>query len=283
MKKPTLDTTYENSIFFSTPQIEGILQTLISEINNQSRIICLIGPHNSGKTYLAHKFLNDIGAVYVQYDAFLNSNFPSFFPRDVSEFVYDGKCLKNTGDAKRIIVLIDNAHNMTDDDLKFIDKLCTKTKSSNLLFQFIMVGSGELVAHLNTSEHHNLYSKIQRLINIPRLNKEQSLDYISFLLSSSGCSQNLFANPEALALKAEGLIGKLRMLTITLAYKALGEQKTTDCRLVLDNADRIDATENVEDSKTHTHFNGSSISFPFLLLFFVCFFGLIMYIFSSPS
>lgn len=276
MKNSSIRTIDDNLLFFSTPQFEDVLHTLTEEINNDSRIICVIGPQNSGKSHIINHFIGTVHCKPILYDASSRTCLQSFFPEDLSPFVYTGNSLKNSKLLQRVLVFIDNAQDLNNADLKFLTQICQRTKKAQFFIQCIIVGTGELITNLNTQENRVLYNEIQRLINIPKLNREQSLEYITYLLSSSGCSQDIIINQDALVLKAEGQIGKLRMLTITMAYKALGEQKTTDCRLVLEDNDQFSEVDDAQPTKT-------SISFSLFLFFSVCVLGLSLYVFYGTG
>jgi len=135
---------------------------------------------------------------------------------------------------KRIALLIDNAHLLTDGDFAFLASLFTLAGQHGSVLQVVLVGNGEIVHKLARPDNRPIYSMLGAIQNLPKLTREQSGEYIEFLLRNAGLATDLISNPEVLVRKAAGVIGILRMLTVTLALRALSTKDSCDAEDALE-------------------------------------------------
>lgn len=134
---------------------------------------------------------------------------------------------------KRVILFVDNAHLLTDEDFAFLGGLFSLTKHLAAVLQVVMVGNGEIVHRLARPENRPIYNMLGSIWTLPKLTRDQSLAYIRALLDSAGLASDIIGTPEAVAKRAAGVIGILRMLTITLALKALHSDQSCDAEEAL--------------------------------------------------
>jgi hypothetical protein len=144
-------------------------------------------------------------------------------------------------------MLLDNAHLLTDDDFALIGTLFTLAQNQKNLLQVVLVGNGEIVHRLARPENRAMYNLLGAIWNLPKLTREQSLAYVRSLLEGAGLAQDLITNPETLVKRAAGVIGILRMLTITLALKALSSQDSCDATEALNPDCAAQKRENPDD------------------------------------
>lgn len=232
---------YEDNIigddkFFNTPEIDHLFDLITSEINSNRHITCVIGPPKSGKTTLLNKYASGLDQKSIHICASSSSEIKDILPNNISDYAYSLNNTNNTSNIKKIIIFVDNAHQLTNSDFLFLTDLCSHAKNKNTTIHYLLFGTGELVQQLSLPENRSTYNLMGKILQIPKLTKEQSMAYFYTLMDISGCSYNLILNPEALIAQSSGNIGILRTMIITVIYKSLGEQKATDCRLILEQS-----------------------------------------------
>ena len=153
---------------------------------------------------------------------------------------------------KRIVLLIDNAHLLTDGDFAFLASLYGLAGQHQSVLQVVLVGNGEIVHRLARPDNRTIYSMLGAIWNLPKLTREQSGEYIAFLLGNAGLATDIISHPEALVKRAAGVIGILRMLTITLALKSLSSREACDAEDILECRPEASSTpdESPEESFT---------------------------------
>ncbi len=144
---------------------------------------------------------------------------------------------------KRIVLMIDNAHLLTDGDFAFLASLYGLAAKHESLLQVVLVGNGEIVHRLARPDNRPIYGMLGAIWNLPKLTREQSREYISFVLGNAGLAEDLISNTDALVRRAAGVIGILRMLTVTLALKALGSREPCDAEDILECGPAASTTE----------------------------------------
>lgn len=217
----------DNTEYFNTPQLEDLFQSILREIDRSRPISCVIGYAKSGKTTFLRRLESALKCHVILVDAALHLSIKSSLEA-AQPTAGDGTGLIQAG--RSLVVLIDNAHLLADRDFAEISSVLNLARSQKKTLQFVLAGNGELVHRLARPANRAIYSLLGNLWNLPKLSREQALEYVRFLLGTSGMSQDLIAYPEALTRRAGGVIGILRMLTITLALKAIGSQSTCDAR-----------------------------------------------------
>lgn len=149
---------------------------------------------------------------------------------------------------------MDNAHLLTDQDFAFLGGLLTLAEHQKKILQIVMAGNGEILHRLARPENRSIHNLLGAIWTIPKLTREQSLGYISFLLDSAGVCHDVIADAGAVAKRAAGVIGILRMLTITLAIRSLGSEEICDTHEMLaplpgmSASDTSDAPSSTESS-----------------------------------
>jgi type II secretory pathway predicted ATPase ExeA len=220
---------------FTTPQMDDVFQSVLEDIQNFRPLSCVIGFPKSGKTF----FLNRLNAVQQVHTVIVNAVSGQTLSQTINKILSpeaENKAVlfNLLREKKRILLFIDNAHLLTDEDFAFIGGLFTFAEHLQTVLQIVLIGNGEIVHRLARPDNRSIYNLLGAIWNLPKLTREQSMAYIQFLLDGAGLASDLITNPEVLAKRAAGVIGILRMMTITLALKALNSQESCDAEEALD-------------------------------------------------
>jgi len=219
-----------------TPQLEDIFQSVLNEIHNRRALSCVIGFPKSGKTSFLERLESALELPILFITASSGQKLSQAL-NDLPNPEEPGKPLltRLLREKNRVLLLIDNAHLLTDGDFTFLSGLFTLAEHQQNLLQVVMVGNGEIVHKLARPNNRAIYNLLGAIWNLPKLTREQSLEYVRFLLGNAGLASDLITSPEALVRRAAGVIGILRMLTITLALKALNDEESCDACEILEH------------------------------------------------
>lgn len=219
---------------FSTPQMEDIFESVMADMAARRPLSCVIGFPKSGKTYFLSRLATSQNAQTVIISASANRTLSQTINEKLSPETENKAALTQLlRDTKHVILFIDNAHLLTDADFAFLGGLFSLTPHLSALLQVVMIGNGEIVHRLARPENRPIYAMLGAIWTLPKLTREQSLAYIRFLLDAAGLDNDIIGNHEAVAKRAAGVIGILRMLTITLALKALHADESCDAEEAL--------------------------------------------------
>ena len=220
---------------FTTPQLEDVFQSVLGEIENHRPLSCVIGFPKSGKTTFLTRLQEALNIETISLTASSEQTlFHTLMMLTTPEGETKPVLSKLLREKKRIALLIDNAHLLTDGDFAFLASLYGLAGQHQSVLQVILVGNGEIVHRLARPDNRPIYSMLGAIWNLPKLTREQSDEYIAFLLGNAGLATDIISHPEALVKRAAGVIGILRMLTITLALKSLSSREACDAEDALE-------------------------------------------------
>ncbi len=233
----------ENEEYFYTPQLKDLFQSILREIDKSKTLSCIIGFPKAGKTSFLIRLQSSLKRHAVLVNISSGSSLKQCLEEELKRHPSNQQDIDQFFDAnKSIVILVDNAHLMSDKDFAQLNSLLRQACTQKTSLQFVLVGNGELIHRLARPANRDAYNLLATLWNLPKLSREQSLAYIHFLLKTSGLSQDLITNPEVLASRAAGVVGILRMLTITLALKAIGSEENCDARDLVCISQGLDQT-----------------------------------------
>lgn len=220
---------------FTTPQLEDVFESVLNEIQSLRPLSCIIGFPKSGKTTFLERLQT---AIDIETLSLAASSEQTLFHTLMMHTTPEGEAKpvlsKLLREKRRLVLFIDNAHMLTDGDFSFLASLFALAKQHQSELQVVLVGNGEIVHRLARPDNRAIYSMLGAIWTLPKLTREQSREYIEFLLEGAGLARDLFSNPEPLIRKAGGIIGILRMLTVTLALRALNSRETCNAEDVLE-------------------------------------------------
>lgn len=215
--------------YFLTPQLEHAFEAILEEVHFGRLLSCAIGFPKSGKT----AFLTRLSSLLREHTIILSASAEENLSRTLSRQLSPqeeapSSLSRELQEKLRVVLIIDDAHLLQDDDFAFMAGLFTLAKHKGSVLQVVLIGNGELIHKLARPDNRNVQALLGNIINLPKLTREQAFEYMRFLLNSAGLDGGLISDPEPLVRRASGIVGILRILTITLALKALSGQHAAD-------------------------------------------------------
>jgi type II secretory pathway predicted ATPase ExeA len=236
MSDSPFDHISESAQHFTTPQLEDVFQSVLTEIQNLRPLSCVIGFPKSGKTYFLKRLKSALQTDAISLVASSEYTLSHALMTHSSGEDENKPILSRLLREKRsLLLLVDNAHLLTDGDFAFLASIYTLAEKQRTLMQAVLVGNGEIVHRLARPENRGIYTKLGAIWSLPKLTREESLAYIRHLLDQASLAGELITNPDAMAKQAGGVIGILRMLTITMALKALHARESCDAEAALES------------------------------------------------
>jgi type II secretory pathway predicted ATPase ExeA len=235
MSDSPFDHISESAQHFTTPQLEDVFQSVLTEIQNLRPLSCVIGFPKSGKTYFLKRLKSALQTDAISIVASSEYTLSHALMTQSSGDDENKPILSRMLREKRsLLLLVDNAHLLTDGDFSFLASTYALAEKQRTLLQVVLVGNGEIVHRLARPENRGIYAKLGAIWSLPKLTREESAAYVRHLLDQAGLAGDLITNPEAMVKQAGGVIGILRTLTITLALKALHARESCDAEAALD-------------------------------------------------
>ena len=103
--------------------------------------------------------------------------------------------LKAYGQGQRIVVVIDEAQNLTFEVLEQVRLLTNLEVSTQKLLQIILIGQPELQTMLSRPELRQLAQRITARFHLTPLTREETGEYISHRLKVAGVTREIFTKP----------------------------------------------------------------------------------------
>lgn len=202
------------SVYFS-PVHKSAFSMLEFGVLEQVGITVITGEVGAGKTTLIRHLLSRldyneltvglIGTAHSTYgtllkwiiDAFrleVASDDQSVMLRELQQFLID-----QYAQGKRTVVIVDEAQNMTKDDLESLRLLTNINADSNQLLQIILVGQPELLEKFYDPSMSQLAQRVSAEFHLAPLDLSEALSYVRFRIESCGGRRSLFDLPSLLA------------------------------------------------------------------------------------
>jgi len=192
---------------YFTPKHKNALSCLEYGLNDNSGFILLTGEIGSGKTTLIRYLLNNINASIVP-SVIFNTNVTAeeFFIYVMQSFGLEYN-LKNKSknlkvlyefmleqyiDGKQVLLIIDEAQNLSDATLEEIRMLSNFQSEDRLLLQIILVGQPELKVRFKNPSLTQFRQRIAVNYHLQALTREETKVYISFRLKKAGGRADIF-------------------------------------------------------------------------------------------
>ncbi len=225
--------------FCSLAHYKDALNVVMVGLENGEGFIKIIGEVGTGKTTLCRRLLNTLGDEYVT--AYIN-NVPSSvfelqkslayeleigFADDVGQHklltLINNHLIELYKQGKRVVVIVDEAHSLSDRVLEGLRLLSNLETETNKLLQIVLFGQPELDKRLRRTKLRQLDQRIVFSYLLPSLrNYREGLSYICFRLSAAGYhdSYDTLFSPRAVKLLLKASKGIPRVINI-LAHKSL--------------------------------------------------------------
>lgn len=235
MPESPFDQLTEENAIFSIPQYDDILQSILNEIGNFRLLSCVTGFPKSGKSFFADRLKNKLRITTLllritgkdRLSQALHA-YLAAFPRELSTLA--GQLKQH----KRVVLIIDNAHLLDDEDFAVLSTFYTLAAQHRSLLQVVLIGNGEIAQRFSKPENRTIFNMLGNIWSLPKLTREQGVAFVRFVLDSTGISNDIIPDPNALVKQAGGSIGLLRTLTATIALASLSGQDSHAIEHLLD-------------------------------------------------
>jgi general secretion pathway protein A len=228
LKRRPFPTTPDTTFYYPATVHENVLTSLARGVADDEGIMLLVGPPGTGKTLVGYALLERLPANTVS--AFLtNSHYPDRvsllqailfdlgLPYDADREqtlrlrLTDG-LLKNCGEGRRTVLIIDEAQHLSPDLLEELRLLGNLEANGGKAVQVVLVAQPTL---LDTLHHPDLAPLLQRLAirtQLDALDVEEAYDYLLHHLKLAGGRPDAIFEEGALETLARGTHGIPRLL-----------------------------------------------------------------------
>ena len=243
-KKP-FNLTPDPAFLFVTQSQQEIISSLVYGIDERKGFISITGEVGTGKTTILHylqtildpkvktvfivqthiTFIQLLKEVLTELKLSFGNETKSSMTRQLNTY------LKQTAESgENLVILIDEAQNLSRDVLEELRMLSNLETSENKLLQIVLVGQPELETKLNSEDLRQLKQRIGIRRQIKPLTEAESRAYIEHRLSRVGSASKAVFTPEALSLicrYGEGVFRKINILCDNALLIGYGLQKKT--------------------------------------------------------
>lgn len=235
LKEKPFNVTSDPAFFFFSFKHKEALSHLTYGVMQRKGIIAITGEIGTGKTTICRFFLEQLGKD-VKTAFILNPYFPEMQlfeaiikdfgikVKDKSEFTYVWELNKFLlGESERgnnVVLIIDEAQNLTTHQLEQIRLLSNLETKKNKLLQIVLVGQPELNRKLDLHELRQLQQRITVRYHITPLEKSEIAEYINHRLDIAGACGRIDFTDQAVQLIA-GLSGGTPRLINIICDRAL--------------------------------------------------------------
>jgi general secretion pathway protein A len=211
LKEAPFNVTSDPDFFFSSKKHKEAIAHLLYGISQRKGIIVLTGEIGTGKTTLCRFFLNQVGKN-VKTAFILNPTLSEIqlLESIIKDFGINAGnktklgmilelnnfLLRESAAGNNLVLIIDEAQNLTPDLLEQIRLLSNLETEKDKLLQVILVGQPELNARLNLYDLRQLRQRIMVRYHISPLETGEIKDYINYRLKIAGSGNRIqFDNP----------------------------------------------------------------------------------------
>ncbi|HEY7293039.1 MAG TPA: AAA family ATPase [Vicinamibacterales bacterium] len=213
LAEPAFASSSDPRFFCRGPMHDGASQRLLSAIGRHEDVVVLTGAAGTGKTTLCRTVLEELDRrTLTSFVADPSVSAMALLKQILSDFgvlsrgdrvhgpVASEQDLMTTLQSfaeslaplgASALIVIDNAHNLTDDALDQLGGLAESAKASRPL-QLILVGEPSLDDSLRRPEHQRLQRRATVQVRLDALPPNELSDYIVHRLGIAGCSRAVF-------------------------------------------------------------------------------------------
>jgi MSHA biogenesis protein MshM len=247
LNEPPFRITPNTEFFFQGANRGATLDALLYAISQDEGIVKVSGEVGSGKTMLCRVLMERLPK---NVETIFLAN-PSLSPDEILLAIADelgfemgelrsarllralqDRLIRLFAEARRVVVLIDEAHAMPKQTLEEIRLLSNLEANRHKLLQIILFGQPELDQVLNSSDMRQLKERITHSFRLEPLRRADIESYIDFRMRAAGYrGPNLFARQalELITQASEGLTRRVNILSdkALLAAFATGRHAVT--------------------------------------------------------
>src|SRR5467141_611887 len=213
LKENPFNVNPDPRFLFLTKEIEEALTGLMYGIQTRKGFITLTGEVGTGKTTLVNRLLDWLHHRQTRTAFLFNSRMNSSQLFDFILAEFDIPCesksksqqllklnhwlLERYREGETVVLIIDEAQNLTHPVLEEIRLLTNLETSTDKLLQIVLSGQPELEEKLKLPQLRQLRQRIMLRCKTTPLTKEQTHDYIAQRLRIAGASGELIFSPKA--------------------------------------------------------------------------------------
>src|SRR6202521_6066615 len=214
LKENPFNVNPDPRFLFLTKQIEEALTGLMYGIQTRKGFITLTGEVGTGKTTLINRLLDWLHHRRARTAFLFNSRMNSSQLFDFILAEFDIPCesksksqqllklnhwlLERYREGETVVLIIDEAQNLTYPVLEEIRLLTNLETSTEKLLQIVLSGQPELEERLKLPQVRQLRQRIMLRCKTAPLTKEQTREYVSQRLKIAGASAESIFSPQAL-------------------------------------------------------------------------------------
>src|SRR5271165_3317096 len=214
LKESPFNVNPDPRFLFLTQQIEEALTGLMYGIQTRKGFITLTGEVGTGKTTLINRLLDWLHHRQARTAFLFNSRMNTSQLIDFILAEFDIPCesksksqqlmklnhwlLERYRNGETVVLIIDEAQNLTFPVLEEIRLLTNLETSTEKLLQIVLSGQPELEERLRLPELRQLRQRIMLRCKTSQLTKEETREYISARLKTAGATFESIFSPQAL-------------------------------------------------------------------------------------
>lgn len=220
LRELPFNNTPDPRFFYSTPDHEEALASLIYAVKEKKGFVLLTGEVGAGKTLVSRLMIKHFGATI----AFANINHAIRDPEDLMESMcaeFELPCSKDDSDSHRVrmlhdfllarfaqnvpvVLVLDEAQNLSIDAFEQLRMIGNLEADDAKLLQIVIVGQPELQTLFQSARMRQLRQRLFRSFHLPALDSASVDGYIRFRLTVAGAADpGLFGADGAAAIHRE--------------------------------------------------------------------------------
>lgn len=254
------------AFFFDSGEYHNVLRRLTDAVAAGRGLMVVAGPIGSGKTTLSQKLMADLPADIVH----LWLPEPSATDREIlllllKRFGYAtawesrvlalvalrDRLMEINGKGNRCLLVVDEAHKITDEGLETIRLLNNLEEGASKLIQILLLGQEELIDMLKRADREHFRQRIANFEVLGRMRGQQVRDYVHHRLRVAGGDSSII--PDVLIEAVAEAAGGIPRLTNSLCDRAL-LHAFENRRTSVDSQDLLRAAEDVGLYRGAFHF-----------------------------
>jgi general secretion pathway protein A len=188
-----------------------VVRTLLSRVPQHADVALILNPRVTPVEFL-QTICEELGLGIADAD------------RDSVKHMVDAlnqRLLAGHAEGRRIIVIVDEAQNLSPDVLEQVRLLTNLETPTHKLLQIILIGQPELRELIDRSELRQLAQRITGRYHLEPLSREETGRYVHHRLRVAGCGEEIFT-PSALAEVHRVSTGIPRVINVTCDRALLG-------------------------------------------------------------
>ncbi|PIZ04062.1 MAG: ATPase [Gammaproteobacteria bacterium CG_4_10_14_0_8_um_filter_38_16] len=193
LKENPFNVTADSSFFFPSTAHSEAFSHLVFGIEQRKGIIAITGEIGTGKTTLCRTLLNsltkEVKTAFILNPKFSDEQLLQIITQDLAiPGKFENKfelvsalnqfLLTESSQGHNVVIIIDEAQNLSADQLENIRLLSNIETEKEKLLQIVLVGQPELQKKLQLSELRQLNQRISVRYHIHPLNKKETCEYI---------------------------------------------------------------------------------------------------------